>query len=83
MVDIRVRKTHDLEVLLNLCIEEDEEFEQLEKEKIAELSLYAVVVRYPEEPLDLELTKIRSLYRLAQEVREFILTKLTEKGFKK
>ncbi len=32
--DVRAKKTHDLEVLLNLCIEEDKEFGNLDREKI-------------------------------------------------
>jgi len=50
--DIRVKKTHDLESILNLCIKENKEFEFLDKDKISELTLYAVTIRYPEEYLE-------------------------------
>jgi len=42
--DIRVKKTHDLESILNLCIEENKEFGVLDKDKISELTLYAVTI---------------------------------------
>ncbi len=78
-VDIRAKKTHDLETLLNMCIENDKEFEQLEKEKIARLSLYAVTVRYPEEFLKLTTKEVNELFLLVQKTKEFIMKKITEK----
>ena len=77
--DIRAKKTHDLETLLNMCIENDKEFEQLEKEKIARLSLYAVTVRYPEEFLKLTTKEVNELFLLVQKTKEFIMKKITEK----
>lgn len=79
LVDIRAKKTHDLETLLNMCIVDDKEFEELDKEKIAKLSLYAVTVRYPEEPLGLTLKEVNELFLLVQKTREFILKKIEEK----
>jgi HEPN domain-containing protein len=38
--DVRVKKIHDMEALLNLCIKQDKDFENLDKEKISRLSFF-------------------------------------------
>ena len=80
-VDARVKKTHDLEVILNQCIEKDREFDKLDMERISKLSFYAVGIRYPEEYFELSAEETKELFETAKQVREFVLKKLEEKGF--
>lgn len=74
--DIRVKKIHDLEAILNLCIEQDQEFESLDKEKISSLSLFAVEVRYPDEFYIPTLEEVKEYFEIALKVKEFVLKKL-------
>jgi HEPN domain-containing protein len=80
--DIRVKKTHDLESILNLCIKENKEFEFLDKDKISELTLYAVTIRYPEEYLEPTAEETKEFYEITLKVKDFILKKLKEFGLK-
>ena len=81
-VDVRVKKTHDLETILALCIEEDKKFERLDKDGIYELTFYAVEIRYPEEYIELRIDEARALYETAKEVKEFVVERLREKGLR-
>ncbi|MHA1363901.1 MAG: HEPN domain-containing protein [Candidatus Freyarchaeota archaeon] len=47
-MDVRAGKTHDIATLLEMCIEKDKEFENMDIEKLENLTYYAVNVRYPE-----------------------------------
>ncbi len=77
--NVRVKKIHDLEALLNLCIEIDKEFENLDKEKISSLSFFAVEVRYPDEFYIPTIEEARENLEIALKVKEFILKKLNIK----
>lgn len=79
--DIRVRKTHDLESILNLCRERDKEFEKLDKEKISELTIYATEIRYPEEVFEPSMEEVKGFYETAKAVKEFVIKKLKKAGF--
>ncbi|OEU54854.1 MAG: hypothetical protein BA871_00990 [Desulfuromonadales bacterium C00003096] len=81
-VDVRVKKTHDLETILALCIEKDKKFERLDKDGIYELTFYAVEIRYPEEYIELRIDEARALYETAKEVKEFVVERLREKGLR-
>lgn len=76
--NIRAGKTHDISVLLRLCMEEDKEFEELDIEKLGELTLYAVEVRYPESFYTPSLEEALDAVKLAEQVKDFILRKLWE-----
>lgn len=78
--EMRVKKTHDMESILNLCIEKDKEFEKLNKEKISRLTIYAVEARYPEEYFEPMVNEVRELYMVAKEVKNFVKKKLREGG---
>ena len=81
-VDIRVKKTHDLENILNLCIEEENEFKDLDKDKISQLTLYAVTVRYPEEFLETTAEETKEFFEVTLKVRDFAKKKLKDAGLK-
>jgi HEPN domain-containing protein len=79
-INIRITKTHDLESILNLCINADEDFKTLDKDKISELTLYAVTVRYPEEYLEPSFEETKEFLKIALEVKDFVVKKLNEEG---
>lgn len=73
---VRFGKIHDLGTLFELCIEKDKNFEKLDKERISELTFYAVDLRYPEEFYIPSVEEAKTALELAEEVKEFILKKL-------
>ncbi len=82
LADVRVKKTPDLETILNLCAKEDDGFQALDKEGVSRLSLFAVEIRYPEEYFEPTADEAKRNYEIAREVREFVRSKLKEKGIK-
>lgn len=79
-LDVRVRKTHDLEAILNLCIEKDKEFENLDRDKISKLTIYATEIRYPEEYLETTIDEVKEHYEIAKKVKAFVITRLKDTG---
>jgi HEPN domain-containing protein len=79
---VRVTKTHDLSSIHNLCIENDTEFKKLNTDKISQLTIYAVEIRYPEEYIETNPEEVKQFYELAKEVRELVIKRLNEKGMK-
>ncbi len=79
-VDVRVGKIHDLETILNLCIEKDKQFEKLDKDKIPKLTIYATEIRYPEEEIEVSAEEMKEAYDTAKKVKDFVIRRLEEKG---
>ena len=82
LADVRVKRTHDLDTILYLCIGEDADFKELDTEEISNLTFYAVEIRYPEEYIELTIGEAEELYETAQKVREFVMAKLKENGLR-
>lgn len=82
LVDVRVKKTHDLETILYLCIGEDKDFKELDTEEIANFTFYAVEIRYPEDYIELTISEAEELYKIARKVRDFVRGKLKEKDLR-
>lgn len=78
--DVRVGKTHDLETILNLCIEKDKQFETLDKGKISKLTIYATQIRYPEEEVEVSTEEMKEAHDITEKVRNFVIRRLEEKG---
>lgn len=74
--NVRFERIHDLLTLLELCIQKDKDFEKLDKERIFELTFYAVDLRYPDEFYIPSIEEAKSALNIATEVKEFILQKL-------
>ncbi|MEG8946758.1 HEPN domain-containing protein [Rosettibacter firmus] len=74
--DIRVQKTHDMKSLINLCVNQDKDFENLNEEKISHLSFFSVEIRYPEEFYIPALDETKEYFALALKVKEFVAKKL-------
>lgn len=64
--DVRVKKIHDMEALLNLCIEQD-------KEKISRLSFFAVEVRYPDEFYIPTVEEAKEAFKIAKRLSPLFL----------
>jgi HEPN domain-containing protein len=82
LVDVRVKKIHDLKTILYLCMEEDNDFKELDTEEIANLTFYAVEIRYHEDYIELTIDEAEELYKIARKVRDFVRGKLKEKGLR-
>jgi len=74
--NVRFERIHDLLTLLELCIQKDKDFEKLDKERIFELTFYAVDLRYLDEFYIPSIEEAKSALNIATEVKEFILQKL-------
>lgn len=61
-------KTHDLDSLLNMCIDENSAFQKLDAESISLISDYAVDIRYPDSIIAPEIEAARDAYRTATDV---------------
>lgn len=79
LFDVSVRKTHDLEVILDLCIKQDKDFGSLDREKISRLTFYSVEIRYPDEFYIPSLEESKESYHIALTVKNFIFGKLNIK----
>jgi HEPN domain-containing protein len=71
--NIDFRKTHNLETLLKLCSEQDSQFKSL---TLGNLTDYAIEVRYPEDFYIPSVKEARECFKLASEIKDFVLGKL-------
>ncbi len=74
--DIRITKTHDMELLLDMCIKLDKDFSFLDQKKIARLTFYAVEVRYPDDFYLPSIEEAKESIKIAKEVRELVKRKI-------
>ncbi len=68
-----VKKTHNLEYLLEICTEIDGDFKNLD---VGDLSYYAVAARYPDDFYIPSAAEARESLGLAENIKKFIYTKL-------
>lgn len=66
-------KTHNLEFLLEICIEIDSDFSEID---VGNLSFFAVEVRYPDDFYIPTEQEARECLEIARKVKEFVYTKL-------
>ena len=81
-INVRTGKTHDIAFLLNLCVEKDRDFESLPIEELSKLTFYAVEIRYPDEFYFPSVEEAENAIKLVEEVKNFVVKKLKEKGYK-
>lgn len=74
--EIEFPKTHNLEILQQLCMLKDPDFKRLE---LNNLSDYAVDVRYGNEFYIPTILEAKESYEIASNVKKFVLTKLNVK----
>ena len=75
-VDVRVGKTHDIATLLRKCLEKNKNFQNLDIERLEELTFYAVEVRYPEGFYIPTLEEANEAVKLAEQTKDFVMTEL-------
>lgn len=74
-LDIPVKRTHDLTFILGLISQKDEVSQEI-YDKAAELKNFSIEIRYPEIIINLTDEDIQKALLLAQEFREYVLTKM-------
>jgi len=72
---VKFKKTHDILDLLDLCINEDKEFEKLKELDLEGFSEYATEFRHPSY-LEPTLEEAEEAIRIAEKVRELVVKKL-------
>jgi HEPN domain-containing protein len=75
-IDLKAGKTYDIATLLEMCIDNDKEFESLNIEELEGLTFYAVEVRYPDDFYIPSLKEAQNALALSKEVKSFVLKKL-------
>jgi HEPN domain-containing protein len=74
--NIEFEKIHNLELLLKLCSEQDEEFNNV---SIGNLPDYAVEIRYPEDFYIPSIEEAKECLKIALDIRDFVFKKLNVK----
>ena len=77
-VDKKAGKIHDIATLLELCIEKDKDFGNLDVEGLEDLTFYAVDVRYPDFFYIPSRKEAEEALKLAESVKKFVLKKLEQ-----
>jgi len=72
--NINFDKTHNLEYLLETCIEKDSDFSQVD---VGDLSFYAVEARYPDDFYIPTEKEARESLEKARKVKDFVFKKMT------
>jgi HEPN domain-containing protein len=78
LLNIKIERTHDLEVLINQIIEKDNDFQKI-REWCYQLDGYSVETRYPQglEIFEPSVDEAKEAFEIALKIRDFILKKLT------
>lgn len=72
MKEITIPKTHDLDLLYSLCIKINPMFKLLDRQKIAELTEYAVDSRYPGSLYIPTAPELETFFNIVKQVKELI-----------
>jgi HEPN domain-containing protein len=71
----KIKRTHNLEFLIEQCIQIDEDFVRYE-EKFDQIAGCGVEIRYPDAFIVLEVDELTSIREIVEEFREFIIKKI-------
>ena len=71
----KVPKTHDLETLLEYCLDHDQTFAQLRNGTEA-LSSYATYTRYPDDCFDIDREEVLDAIKHAESILKFVKEKI-------
>lgn len=79
--DIEFEKTHNLSVLIDLCLSKDPDFQSF-ADSVTELTPYATAYRYPDEFFESEPTpdQVHTALKLSEEILTFVIGKLPDKA---
>jgi HEPN domain-containing protein len=74
-------KTHDIAELIELCKENDKEFDLLYNLNANKLTRYSVEARYPDEFYIPSIKEAKETIEIAEKVKSFVIKKLKASGF--
>ncbi len=77
--NLKIPKTHDLDALFLLCVEEEAALKRIDRIKLSALTDFAVEYRYPVVSSPPETSEIKSYLELAQEIGNIIKDIVSEK----
>ncbi len=72
-----IMKTHDLSVLIDLCVDIDPDFNEL-YDSIENLNPYSILYRYPGEIMEPEKEEVLEAIELSEKVFKFIENKINQ-----
>ena len=75
------RKTYDIAELIEICKENDPDFQDIYKLNAHKITKYAVEVRYSDELYIPSLEETKEAIEIAEKVKEFIIAKLKNRNF--
>jgi HEPN domain-containing protein len=75
--EVAFTKTHDLSILLALCLQKERAFKILDRNIIADIKLYAVNPRYPGEEYEPSKKEINDYVKAVKQVK-LLVVKLTK-----
>ena len=75
-INMKIPKIHDLDSLLQICIQNNPDFANLNREKISSLTDYAIDFRYPDDNAEPTLDEVKEYYELSLKIKEFILPRV-------
>ena len=75
--NVEFKKVHDLSILLNQCVEIDENF-NIFKNILPDLTVYAVEIRYPDDWYEPTIEDAKKAYNIAVKVKNFVLKKVNK-----
>ena len=73
-------KTHDIAFLIELCIEDNKEFNSLYDMMANKLTRYAVEIRYPDDFYFPSLEEAKEAIEICEKVKQFVINKFKEMG---
>ncbi|MDP1689164.1 MAG: HEPN domain-containing protein [bacterium] len=71
-----VRKTHDLEFLLDACIEVDNSFNEL-LEEARYLDQFYIAARYPADTPEFSMEEAKKAFAAANRIKDFVIKKIS------
>ena len=75
-INMKIPKIHDLDSLLQICIQNNPDFTILNRKQISSLTDYAIDFRYPGDHAEPTLDEVKEYYELSIKIKEFILPKV-------
>ena len=79
-IDKPFGKTHDIALLIELCIEDNKEFNSLYDMMANKLTRYAVEITYPDDFYFPSLEEAKEAIEICEKVKQFVINKFKEMG---
>jgi len=79
-IDKPFGKTHDIALLIELCIEDNKEFNSLYDMMANKLTRYAVEIRYPDDFYFPSIEEAKEAIEICEKVKQFVINKFKQMG---